>query len=286
MQTFKGLAAGLCGALACVMATPVLAQASLHGFADLSVKNDYITPRGLRVTSKGGTIQFLNGLVIDVPQDPSATITDVSFVAGTWSDFNPGFKSPNTQAMNEFDWFVSGNVKIGKSLSAGAQYVEFISAPGAFKTEKNIEFSLGFDDSSYMKPVAIHPYAKFFWAMTGDSTVVVGKRGHTFDVEIGAVPTFDLHPYNVPVVLTAPTWITVGPKSYWGGDDNVGVFTTGLKATYALPTPPAAGHWSVYAGYQYYNLVNDRLRLAESILNNGKTDRSLHLFQVGVGLGF
>ena len=70
MQKIFGMAA----AIACLSVAPAFAQdgVSLHGFADLSVKNDYITPRGLHVTSKGTTIQFLNGLVLDVPLDPAS----------------------------------------------------------------------------------------------------------------------------------------------------------------------------------------------------------------------
>jgi len=273
-------------AVAMLGAGPALAQSgpSLHGFADLSFKNDYITPRGLRVTSEGFTTQFLNGLVLDLPQDPAGTIKDLSFVAGTWSDFNPGVHALHTHTLNEFDWFVGANAKLGAGFSTGVQFVQFISAPGAFKTENNIEFSLNYSDG--LKPISINPYAKLFWAVSGDSTVVLGKRGNTYDVELGAVPTLDLHDHGVPVILTAPTWVTVGPKSYWGGDQNAGVFSTGLKAIVPLKTPAAAGHWSVYAGYQYYHLINDNLVAAEALLNAGKRSRNLNLFQAGIGLGF
>ncbi len=281
---------GLLGLLAGFAAAPALAEDAglgLHGFGDLSVKNDYITPRGLRVTSGGTTVQVLDGLVVDVPQKPGGAITDVSFVVGTWTDFNPGYKPPNSQAFNEFDWFVGANAKVGKRLTLGAQYVEFQIKQFGVPTEKNIELSAAFDDSGYFKPITFNPYAKVFLATAGGSTVVVGKAGGTFDVELGASPTLDLHPYGAPVVLSAPTWITVGPESFWGkGGGNVGVFSTGLKLTYPLKTPPGTGHWAVYAGYQYYNLINDHLVLAESILNQGKTDRSLNLVQAGIGFGF
>src|SRR5262245_33424622 len=107
---------GAIAAIAFLSSAPAFAQdagASLHGYADLSVKNDYITPRGLHVTTKGTTIQFLNGLVLDVPLDPKSIIPDVSFSAGTWTDFNPGHGAPNTRTLNEFDWFVGANAKIG-----------------------------------------------------------------------------------------------------------------------------------------------------------------------------
>jgi hypothetical protein len=281
--------AGLCiAALYAGLAfAPTMACAqsvSLHGFADVSFKNDYVTPRGLVVTAQGSTIQALDGLVLDFPQSGN-TITDASLVVGAWGDFNPGYsKLHNSESFNEFDWFVGGNIKVGKNLKLGAQYVEFISPQGAYKTEHNLEFSAAYDDSSYFKGFSFQPYVKLFYAMSGGSTVAVGQAGNTFDVEIGAVPNLAIK--GTPVTLSAPTWVTVGPESFWGaGGGNAGVFSTGLKASVALPTPPSAGHWSVYAGYQYYHLINDRLVLAEYLLN-AKADRDVSLFQVGLGLGF
>ena len=279
----------LVGALALLGAPSMAAaqSASLHGFTDVSFKNDYITPRGLVVTSDGETVQALDGLVLDLPQSPTGLVTDVSFVGGTWTDWNPGFNAQrNKEAFNEFDWFVGANAKLGKDWTAGVQYVEFISPQQAFTDEHNVEFSLAFDDSAYMKTVSFKPYAKLFYEVSGDSTVVLGKHGGTFDVELGVAPSLDLHPYNVPIVLSAPTWVTLGPQSFWGGGGNTGVFSTGVKATYALTgVPAAAGHWSVYGAYQYYNLVNDRLVDAEQLLN-GRSERNLNLFSVGVGMGF
>jgi hypothetical protein len=265
---------------------PVEPSISLHGFADLSFKNDYITPRGLRVTSKGETMQALDGLVLDFAQDPKGLITDVSVSAGTWMDWNPGYRAPNTQAFNEIDWFVGANVKLGKDWTAGVQYVEFISPQNAYETERNTEFSLAFDDSSYLKTVTFHPYVKLFYAMSGGSTVAVGRAGGTFDVEIGAAPTIDLHPYNIPLIVSAPTWVTVGPESFWGGGGNAGVFSTGIKVAHPIAfLPSTAGHWSVYASYQYYHFINNQLVLAEYLLN-GRSNRDANLFQIGLSLGF
>jgi hypothetical protein len=277
-------------AFCAVLALPSIAaaqDASLHGFADVSFKNDYITPRGLVVTTKGQTVQALDGLVIDIPLNPKAVVTDVSLVAGTWSDFNPDYDhTRNKESFNELDWFIGANAKLGQDWKVGAQYVEFISPQQAFITERNAEFSLYFDDSRYLKTISLQPYAKVFYAMAGGSTVVVGKAGGTFDVEVGASPTLDLHRYGAPLILSAPTWVTLGPTDFWGGGGNAGVVSTGLKATYPLSAIPAtAGHWAVYGGYQYYHLINDRLVLAESLLN-GRSDRDLNLVSVGLTLGF
>jgi hypothetical protein len=280
---------GVVGALAAAAAIPVIASAqdlSLHGFADVSFKNDYLTPRGLHVTAHGQTVQALDGLVLDLPLDPKGFFTDVSFVGGTWTDWNPGFDpARNKESFNEFDWFVGANTKVGQDWKLGAQYVEFISPQQAFGTERNMEFSVAFDDSSYFKGYSFQPYVKLFYAMSGDSTVVLGRHGGTFDVEVGAVPNIDLHGYGVPFVLSAPTWITFGPSDFWGGGGNTGVFSTGLKATYPLPLPPSAGHWGLYGSYQFYDLINTRLITAQTLLT-GKTGRDDSIFSVGVSLGF
>jgi hypothetical protein len=283
MKTGSGVAA-LYAILAFAPTMACAQSISLHGFADVSFGNDYITPRGLVVTAQGDTVQALDGLVLDAPQ-PGSTLTDLSLVGGTWSDFNPGYSpAHNSEVFNEFDWFIGGNAKIGKRLKLGVQYVEFISPQGAYKTEHNLEFSAAYDDSGYFKNFSFQPYAKLFYAMSGGSTVAVGQPGGTFDVELGAAPNLAIK--GTPVTLSAPTWVTVGPDSFWGqGGGNAGVFSTGLKASVALPLPASAGHWSVYANYQYYYLINDRLVLAESLLD-AKSNRDVNLFKVGVGLGF
>jgi hypothetical protein len=254
---------------------------ALHGFGDTSVKNNYITPRGLVVTTDGVTVQSLNGLVLVAP-------SGVAVHAGTWVDLNPGYnKISNKTAVNEFDWFVGIDGPITKNLKAGVELSQFISGQPkyAFKRETNIEFSLKYSDAS-KGGFTINPYAKLFWAVSSrSSTVVTGKAGGTFDVELGAVPTYK----TGAVTLSAPTWITVGPKTYWARapfatDGNFGVFSTGLKVS--TPVPMVKGGLSIYAQVQYYNLINNNLVIAESILNRGMNDRSKVVFGLGVGYGF
>ena len=261
--------------------------ANLHGFADVSLKNDYITPGGVVASTAGNTIQALNGLVIDLPQDSQGSLTDLSFTAGTWSDFNPGYdRAFNKESFVEFHWFVGGNAVIDQHWKVGAQYVEFISPSKAFKTEKNILFSLAFDDSQYFKTFSIQPHINLFYATAGDSTVVTGKAGGTFDVDIGATPTLDLRSYGWPLILSAPTYVTVGPSEFWGGDSNFGLFSTGLKATYPIDSVPAAmGHWALYGSAQYYNLTNDRLVTAQRLVT-GRTARDIGILSLGVTLDF
>lgn len=258
---------------------------SLHGFGDISLKTDYVTPRGLVVVDDGATVQVLNGLVAVAP-------SGISIYGGTWVDLNPGYnKAENITAVNEFDFFVGVSGKITPKLEASVEYIQFISGQPsvAFQDERNIEFSLKYHDGGEGSAIAINPYAKLFWAFDSkSSTVVLGKAGGTFDVELGAVPTVSLG----AATLSAPTWITVGPKTYWGqkgdaiDDSNFGVFSTGLKGSVPLKIFNGSGaSASLYAQVQYYHLINDNLEVARTILTNS-TGNDKVTFGVGVNFGF
>jgi hypothetical protein len=261
---------------------------ALHGFGDISVKNDYVTPRGLVVTTEGAAIQVLNGLVLTTP-------IGVTFHAGTWVDLNPGFSRAdgNITAVNEFDFFVGVDKNIAENLNLGVEYSQFISGQPsvAFKTERNIEFALKYSDNT-KGTFSFNPYAKLFWAFDSkSSTTVLGKAGKTFDVELGAVPTYKGNGFSI----LAPTWITVGPESYWGRGDsaltepdgNVGVISTGLKGVVPLSFLSGTGaKASAYAFAQYYHLVNDNLVRAKALLNSGDDNRDHVVFGAGLSFGF
>ena len=255
----------------------------LHGFGDMSFKNDYITPRGLVVTTRGETAQILDGLVFVSPGG-------IAFTVGTWTDLNPGYskRDGNISTVNEVDVFAGVSGTVENRWKWGVQYVQFISGQTsvAFKDERNIEFSLAYDDKM-SKNFSINPYAKLFWAFNSkSSTVVTGKAGHTFDVELGAVPTLTAG----ALTFSVPTWVTVGPKSYWAGpglksDGNVGTFSTGLKVS--TPVHFANGaHMNVYLQAQLNHIINDNLLLAKEILNSGDHKRDNVVFGGGVGFGF
>jgi len=263
---------------------------AIHGFGDVTFKNDYITPRGLLVTNNGLTTQILNGIVGDIYSNPDTTIDDVSILGGIWNDLDTGQHNKTVGPWNEFDWFVGANFEIEKAWTLGVTYVEFLSPPGNFSTEHNIEFSLKYADSPILGPITFHPYAKLFYEIAGPSVVVTGKGGGTFDIELGAVPTLDLTPWAIPAVLTAPTWVTVGPSDFWGGGGNVGVVSTGLTATMPLDfVSKAYGAWDFHFGVQYYNEVNNQLLVAQQLLGtagSGSGHRNIVVGFAGVGMHF
>jgi len=211
----------------------------IHGFFDVTFANDYITPRGLLVTNSGLTTQLLSGLVFDLYKNPNGFVNNFNVYAGVWNDLWSKQDHPQVGSWNEFDWFVGFGVGFAQYWKVGLQYIVFLSPPGAFRQERNLELAVSFDDGALTgSAFSVNPYVKVFYAISGDSTVVVGKQGGTYDVEIGMLPALALKKINgVPLTITAPTWVTVGPKSFWGGDKNVGVFSTGLKASLPLKLP-------------------------------------------------
>jgi hypothetical protein len=288
-----------------VKAPPVVVEPlDMHAFFDLSFKNAYITPRGLLVTNTGLTTQVLTGLSADVFKSKTGFINAVSVYGYIWNDLWSDQSHPKVGSWNEFDWAVGMTVKFAQNWKFGVEYVEFLSPPGNFSIERNIEFSLAYDDSGWWGggPFTLNPYVKLFYAVSsGSSTVVVGKAGGTYDVEIGIVPTLDMKRYlGIPLTLSAPTWVTVGPSDYWNGGiggnkgcgsiltpcstDNVGVFSTGLAGKLALDWVPARyGKWYAKAGFQYYNFLNDNLQLAQTITLNTDFAHTHKDYVVGYG---
>lgn len=255
----------------------------LHGFGDVSVKSDYVTPRGLVVVDDGATVQVLNGLVAVSPGG-------LAIHAGTWVDLNPGYnKAENITGVNEFDFFVGISGEIAPKLTAGVEYSQFISGQPsvAFQDERNIEFSLKYADGKDAN-ISINPYAKLFWAFDSkSSTVVLGKAGDTFDIELGAAPTLKVGDGTI----SAPTWITVGPKTYWGKkgdaikDSNFGVFSTGLKGSIPIKFFKGGANANLWAQVQYYHLINDNLEAARFILTRS-TGEDKVTFGAGIGFNF
>jgi hypothetical protein len=261
------------------------ATAKLTGFVDIALKNDYVTPAGLVVTTKGATVQVVNGLSLVTP-------SGLAFSVGSFTDLNPGYSKAdgNITSLNEIDVFAGVSGTLAKRWKLNLQYLQFISGQPsvAFKNTHNIAFSVAYDDGSPGKRFTLNPYAKLFWQVAGkSSTVVLGKPGGTFDIELGAVPTLSLD----GVTLTAPTYVTVGPSEFWGtgafdNGQNFGVAATALKASVPVTALQSGGKMSVYGQVQYFHLINDNLVRSKAILNSGANGRDHFVFGIGTAVAF
>jgi hypothetical protein len=279
----------------------------IHGFFDVTFANDYITPRGLLVTNTGLTTQIVNGLTFSLYKNQDSWINSFSITVGTFNDLWSKQNNTNVGSWNEFDWWVSADWTIAKYWKTGVTYIVFLSPPGAFSQERNLEPYIRFDDGALTgSAFTINPYVKLFYAISGSSTVVVGNTGKTYDVEIGLVPTLDLKKITgTPLTIAAPTWVTVGPTSYWNRGvtgcgpttttepcslSNAGVFTTGLALKESLDwlVPTRWGNWYGKGGFQYYHIINDSLLLAQTFTGTASSYAAAHReVWVGyAGLGF
>jgi hypothetical protein len=143
-----------------------------------------------------------------------------------------------------------------------------------------------------------YPSGQSGWLGTTPSASCFSCNLSGDDAIIGMTPTLKLQ--GLPVTITAPTWVTVGPKSFWNyngatntvnagsSNSNLGVFTTGLTATWALTGIPAQyGHWNVKGGFQWYDIINNALIADNQVTwGNSFTEKSFVTGTVGLGVGF
>ncbi len=244
-------------------------RSDVHGFLEVTLKNAYITPRGLVVHTGGATIQPLAGIVLVLAS--GGVLDSLSLSTGVWCDLNARQNAEYVGAWNEFDYFGGVSAKLAKRLELGVSYLLFTSPPHNFRPEHNVELKVALDDSGWIRSAAFRPYVKFFWAVAGDSTVVLGKQGGTWDAEFGLSPSYRLQAIrSYPISLALPTFLTLGSRSFFGGGGNVGVLSTGLSASAPLSfMPTRMGSWTGELGATYYHLVNDSLVSASRLLGNG-----------------
>ncbi len=258
-------------------------------FIQSTFATDYITPRGLHVSDKGVTWQPLTVINMDV-YSGKGLINDVTAYGGIWQDWNSQQHIKPDGAFQEIDPFVGVKTTLAKAFTLDFQYVDFISPNGSYTTEQNLSLKLSYHDT-FLKNFSFNPYINPFYEVTGSSTVVTGRNGGTFDVEVGMVPTYTLAAIkNYPITLTFPTWFTVGPKDFWDATgqtkNNFGVLSSGLQLAVPLSfIPKKFGAWTAFTGFQYYNELNNNLMTASHILGTGG-HRNIYIGTVGVNVFF
>ena len=143
------------------------------------------------------------------------------------------------------------------------------------------EVKLSLNDSFTGWPITFNPFVTLYYQfddVLGEKTSAAcfSCTVNNYDFFIGMTPTINLQQYwGIPVTVKAPTYVTVGPSSFWHGNPNgvaatassgdVGVFTTGLDFIVPLKfLPPQYGNWSASAGFQWYDVVNASLQASNA----------------------
>ena len=260
-----------------------VAESAAHGFAEVAVKTAYITPRGLVVVTDGATLQPLAGLALGL-HEGDGLFERVSITTGVWNNLSTAQDSEYVGTWNEFDFFTGLSARLLRRLDVGATYVLFASPPHNFRPEHNVEFSLAFDDADFLRGAALHPYAKLFWAVAGDSVVLLGDEGGAFDTELGVAPGTTLGAAKVRLAL--PTFVTLGGPGFFGDGGVLGIVSTSLSASAPLAFVPGRfGDWQLSLAVAYFHLFNDSLVAASQALGNGG-DRNRVVASTALGMGF
>lgn len=285
---------------------PASVLSDVHGWADVTFLNSFVSVRGLVLHDTGVAGQLDVGLSIDLYKDKNGLINKFTVYGGKWEDYASELHNPLNGSWYESDWYAGAKTRFLQNWTVDVMVGQFRSPVLAYTQDTILQTTFSYDDSGIWGKGSFsgfNPYVKVFYQITGTSTTALGDNGHTYDVEIGVVPTFDLKKagFGLPVTLKVPTWFTVGPSSFWNGNasafipstipgplpasSNLGVFTTGVTAVAPLPIPARYGNWYVKGGVQWYHLINDGLVLAEQVTTT-HTNRDPVVFSTGFGFNF
>jgi hypothetical protein len=282
----------------------------VHGYADYTITNGRVTPGGLRIyPNRGSLSQFEVGLSLDIYKNPAGFINSFTMFGGIWNEI---WSSPpvGARTWQEMDWWVGGSVGFAKYYNLSVQSLQFEFPGGGIPTARMVVVTLSANDKTWGLPIALNPYVNWFYNYTGGSTVVLGKTSSTYRVELGIKPSISMMPYwHIPLSFTFPTWVTLGPSSYWNRNDGttnfcgslstspcssggMGLFSTGIQAKYSLEylVPKRLGNWYLKGGVQYYRITNDSLLGAQVAVGSATSfpsaEKDVFIYNGGIGFTF
>jgi hypothetical protein len=278
------------------LATPAVdipEESKLHVFIQNDFSDKYLTPRGLLVEDKGLVWQPLAILLIDLYSAPSGPLTDVTLAPGNWASVHSHRDGPELHNWNEDDPFVGLNLKFYKDFELDSTYTAFVSENGSFKTSTNLDEKLTYHDHFLPEGFSLNPYVEYFDELTNKATFVIdpatSKKGYYF--VLGFDPTYTLKTAWVPVTFDAPTYVSLVSNNFYqktdgtGGGSGVGVFSSEIKVSVPLDfIPKAYGHWTAYAGFQYYYIANQGALDGNAAFGASAPDRNHDLYQFHTGV--
>jgi hypothetical protein len=261
---------------------------NIHGFFEYPFKTAYVTPRGLVVENQGLVMQPVFGFVF--PLDDIGPISKVAFITGLWNSINTNQHDHFVGPWNEMDYFVSITGSYGK-FTGTATYSPWFFPAHAATVEETSDFKLSYNDTDTLfRGLSIKPYVDFFYDISGDSPVILGRGGSTYYFELGVSPSYTYKGIEGwPLTFNTPTYFSVGPKNFWAAHDgtsNFGTFSTAINVTVPLNMIPIRyGAWHADIGLQYFYLMNHSLVEAGG-LASGNNNHNVLNASIGVGFNF
>lgn len=213
-----------------------------------------------------GIVQEDSGLILQ----PAAKLTinlyekgdfKVDAYLATWNSFHGQETGAQTQGDFTSYWYecdLLGGIAVtyGK-FSLASQYVFLTSPSDAYETVQELDFTLSFDDSAYLKEFALHPYALLAIETGADCSDGANSDPGTY-LELGVAPGFSFDAWQTPVAVTFPASIGLSLHDYYedsaGEDDTFGFAQVGAKASIPLPFGERWGKWTLTGGIAWLYL--------------------------------
>lgn len=219
---------------------------------------------------------------------------------------------------DQFTWVINEHVAgIGSAVAANCFNPGSGGCAASTWMPEN-DLRLSFNDSFTGWWITWNPYVTWTYVLPSGQNSASGTNAETqpcftcgpnrSDFYVGIDPTVSLGKWFgsgwSAWTLRAPTYITVGPENFWQGGFGFptgltnaggtvgnhgiwGVFTTGLTAVWSLGNwiPKNYGAWYINGGFQYYNLINENLRVSEQA-SVGQNKENIWVGFVGIGMTF
>ena len=253
---------------------------------NVEFSNEYVTPRGMIVHDEGLTIQPLLLAFINVYKG-DGFLDSAKIVGGVWNDYstspvsiNAPFGSQPKTHWTEIDPIFGVSLGLFKYFTLDVTYTAFVEQILNIGTSNHLDTKLTLDDSSFLHAFALHPYFEYWQELTGKATdadvpeAVFGPSrnsasnpapGSSYYLDVGIDPQYQFGPHvlgglkiEAPCSVLLPDTRFYG--TYYGASSTVGLFELGVKATVPITFIPANyGHWSMHAGFNYFNFVDNNL---------------------------
>ncbi len=275
----------------------------------VQVSDKYITPRGQIVRDRGLTIQPL-ALIFFNAYRGEGFINSFTVVAGGWSDFGTSLVSkratsdyPKTN-WSEFDPIYGISVGFAKRFKLDVTYTAFVERYHDIETSHHLETKLTFDDSDFLKDFALHPYVSYWQELWGKSTAadvgqaVFGPNPNSgrhpapfssFYFEIGIDPSYTFKNCG-DLKIEAPCHIQLVDDrfygNYFGKTSTLALWEVGLKTSIPLKFIKGPGHWSMYAGVNYFTFEDIAQPSADASVQRSGLGRAGYLAGLRRFLGF
>lgn len=216
---------------------------------NVDVTNAYFY-RGILQQDHGVIVQPAAKLTLNLMTDGDFKL---DALVGTWNSFGDN-AGTNTSALVEY-WYESDLIA-GFSLTKGklsltTTYTFLTSPSDAFQTVQELDMTLAFDDSEYLGPFALHPYA-LLAVETGANASDGADSNNGVYLELGVAPGFTFLIGETTVAVSFPMSVGLSLYDYYqdaaGNDSGFGFFQAGARASLPLPFGERLGQWSLNAG--------------------------------------